>query len=352
MKLFVVVALVFSSVAAYADKTDKFIEQEMKVRNIPGLALTIIQNGKRTKTETYGYANLELKVPVSRDTAFEIGSVTKQFTAAGIMKLVQQGKLSTSDKISKHLKGTPSAWSEITVRHLLTHTSGIKSYTGLDGYALSLHLTQDQFIEKIGALPLEFQPGAKWSYCNTAYNLLGFIIENLSGKGYWEFMGENIFGPAGMVNTTNREPSIIIPNRASGYEKDKNGRLINRDYDVTDIFSAGAIVSTLGDLSKWDAALETNDILTSDSKREMWTATKLNDGSTKNYGYAWYVDTLEGHKNIGHSGSTSGFSASFQRFPDDHLTVIVLCNSGDSGVATVIAKAIAKFYFPPPVAQK
>jgi CubicO group peptidase (beta-lactamase class C family) len=283
---------------------------------------------------------------------FEIGSVTKQFTAAGIMTLVQQGKLSVDDKISQHLTNTPPIWKDITVRHLLTHTSGIKSYTGLDGFELSKHLTQEQFIERVGAFPLEFQPGEKWSYCNTAYNLLGFIIENLSGKNYWDYMGEKIFGPLAMSSTTNREPSILIPNRADGYEKDKNGKMINRDYDLTDIFSAGAIVSTLGDMAKWDAALNTDEIVSEASKNAMWTATKFNDGTIKNYGFAWYVDALDGHKNIGHSGSTSGFSASFQRFPDDKMTIILFCNSGESGIATTLAKQIAKFYFNGNIAKK
>ncbi len=324
----------------------------MKQHEIPGITLAIIQNGKKIKADGYGFANLEHKVPATKDTVFEIGSVTKQFTAAGIMLLVQDGKLSVDDKISTHLKDTPPFWSKITVRQLLTHTSGIKSYTGLPGFELTEHLTQAQFIEKIGAFPLEFQPGDKWDYCNTAYNLLGFIIENVSGKNYWDFMGERIFGPLGMNSTTNREPSILIPNRADGYEKNKSGKLVNRDYDLTDIFSAGAIVSTVGDMAKWDAALNTGEILSAASKNEMWTATKLNKGATKLYGFAWYVEPLDGHKNIGHSGSTSGFSASFQRFPDDKLSIIVLCNSIESGIATTLAKQIAKMYFADAVAKK
>src|SRR5688500_18400808 len=133
MRFFLSLVILLSAVSLHADKVDKFIDQEMRQREIPGVALTIIQNGKRTKTETYGFANLEHEVPVTKATVFEIGSVTKQFTAAGIMLLVQDGKLSLDDKISKHLKGTPGAWKGVTVRHLLNHSSGIKSYTGLDG---------------------------------------------------------------------------------------------------------------------------------------------------------------------------------------------------------------------------
>ena len=141
-----------------------------------------LQDGKAVKTAAYGLANLELNVPAKPETVFEIGSITKQFTAAGILLLAQEGKLSVDDRISKHLKDTPEAWSNVTIRHLLTHTSGIKSYTGLNGFQIWRHLTQAQFIKAIGKEPMEFQPGDSWKYCNTGFNLLGYIIENVSGQ--------------------------------------------------------------------------------------------------------------------------------------------------------------------------
>ena len=220
------------------------------------------------------------------------------------------------------------------------------------GFELTERLTQEQFIERLAPEPLVNQPGDAWKYCNSSYNLLTYIIENASGKDYFEFLGDRIFSPLGMTSTTNREPSILVPYRASGYEKNRQRKRVNRDYDLTDLRGAGAVISTVGDMAKWDAALNTNDILSEASKNEMWTITRMNDGSTKNYGLGWYVDTLEGHKNIGHSGSTSGFSASFQRFPDAGLTVILFCNSGEGGVATALAKKIATFYLPKAVVQK
>lgn len=322
------------------DGVDEFIKSEMEKHQIPGLALTIIREGKQTKTAAYGFANLELQSPATPESVFEIGSVTKQFTAAGILLLQQQGKLSVDDRISKFFQNLPPAWTNITVRHLLTHTSGIKSYTGLDGFELTKHLSQKQFISALAPLPLEFAPGEKWKYCNTGYNLLGHIIENVSGKNYWQFMGENIFTPLRMFATTNREPGILVPNRADGYET-KNGKHINRDYDLTDVFSAGAIVSTVNDLAKWNAALDTHILLNAESKSQMWSSGKLNNGREHGYGFGWHVTPHKGRKNIGHSGSTSGFSASLQRFPENKLCVIVLCNSGEDGVATVLAKALA-----------
>ena len=328
-----------------ADKVDAFVKAEMEKRQMAGLALKIIRDGKDIKSTAYGFANLELKTPTKLETVFEIGSVTKQFTAACILMLEQNGKLSVDDKIGKHLSEIPSAWTNITIRHLLNHTSGIKSYTGLDGFELTKHLTQPQFIKALSEIPLEFAPGEEWKYSNSGYSLLGYIIENVSGKNYWDFLGERIFAPLEMFSATNRQPSIIIPNRADGYEKTKSGAIVNRDYDLTDVFAAGAIVSTVGDMAKWNASLETEKLLSASSKTAMWTSGKLNNGKPHGYGFGWRVDPYQDHKNVGHSGSTSGFSASLQRFPDDKVTVILLCNSDETNVATTLAKTIGSFYF-------
>lgn len=315
----------------------------MDQRRIPGVALVVVQDGKPVKTAAYGLCNLELNVPVKPETVFEIGSITKQFTAAGIMMLAEEGKLSVDDKIAMHLSSIPSTWTNVTIRHLMTHTSGIKSYTGLDGYQLTRHLTQAQFIKAIGQEPLEFAPGQSWKYCNTGFSLLGYIIENVSGRNYWDFMSQRIFQPLGMNTTTNRLPGLIIPNRAAGYEQ-TNHVHINRDYDLTEVFSAGAIASTVGDLAKWSAALDGTTLLKAASKEQMWTPTNLPDAKSTKYGFGWYVETLEGHKNIGHGGSTSGFSATIQRFPDDKLAIIILTNT-DEAVATPMAKKLATFFF-------
>jgi D-alanyl-D-alanine carboxypeptidase len=328
----------------WADGVDDLVQNDMRRHPIPGLALEIIQNGKPSKIAGYGVANLEWHTAVTPETVFEIGSVTKQFTAAGILLLAQEGKLSVDDKLSRYLKDTPESWTNITLRHLLTHTSGIKNYTGLDGFELTRHLTQAQFIHRVGIEPMDFQPGAKWSYCNTGFSLLGYVIENVSGQGYWEFMQQHIFGPLEMGSTTNRDPRNIIPGRANGYEIDRPGHYVNRDYDLTDIFSAGAIVSTVGDLAKWNVSLDEHTLLTAATEQEMWTPVRLNNGATHAYGFGWFLDPLQGWPNIGHSGSTSGFSASIQRFPKNGLAVIVLTNSDESGIATKVAKEIALLY--------
>jgi CubicO group peptidase (beta-lactamase class C family) len=351
MQRIVIVPLVylFASISLHADKTDDFMQGQMRERRIPGAALMILQDGKVSKTAAYGLADLEQQTPVTADTVFEIGSITKQFTAAGILLLEQEGKLSVNDRISKYLKDLPDSWTNITVRHLLTHTSGIRNYTGLGGFELTKHLTQKQFIDELRQQPLDFQPGSSWKYCNSGFSLLGFIIENVSGTNYWAYMEQRIFGPLQMKTTGDRRPGRIIPHRARGYEQ-TNRLWINRDYDLTDVFSAGAIVSTVGDLAKWSAALDGGGLLNAGSKQQMWTPAKLNSGKETGYGFGWFIDAVEGHKNIGHGGSTSGFSASIQRFPDDQLAVILLTNT-DEQVATTMAKKIATFYFRSPEAH-
>lgn len=336
--------LALLTAVASADAVDSLVRSEMETHKIAGLALMVEKDGKPIKTSCRGVANLEWNTPVATDTVFEIGSVTKQFTAACILMLAEEGKLSVDDKISNYLKDTPPAWTNITIRHLLTHTSGIKNYTVLDGFELSRHMTQAQFIEKIGSYPLDFQPGESWSYCNSGYNLLGFIVENASGKSYWEFLQERIFDPLQMTKTTSRVPTIIVPHRAAGYEL-HDGERVNRDYNLTDLFSAGAIVSTITDMAKWNAALDGDKLLNAASKQLWWTPTKLNGGKNKDYGFAWEVDALDGHKRTGHGGATSGFSATIQRFPDDHLAILILSNVDETGTATGLAKKIARLYF-------
>jgi CubicO group peptidase (beta-lactamase class C family) len=336
--------MVFAPEFVFADDVDNLLRQEMQRHQIAGLSMIVVKGGQQVKAAAYGVANLELDVPATTNTVYEIGSVTKQFTAAGILLLMQDGRLSLDDKISRHLKHTPASWANITVRNLLTHTSGITNYTGLDGFELRKHLTQEQFIREIGKYPLSFQPGDKWSYCNSGFSLLGYIIENVSGTNYWDFQRARIFQPLGMDATRERDPRAIIPNRASGYELSKHVS-INRDYDLTDIFSAGAIVSTVVDLAKWDAALNSDILLTSATREQMWSPMKLNSGKIQNYGFGWFLDPYKGHKNIGHTGATSGFSCAIQRFPDDALSVMVLCNADELSIASTLAKKVAELYF-------
>lgn len=344
-RILLLLGVFISVMNTFADPVDDTVKHLMTERQIPGLVLQVMQHGQTVKTAAYGQANLEWNIPATPDTVFEIGSITKQFTAACILILVQESKLSLDDPISRHLTNTPASWSDITIRHLLTHTSGITNYTGLDGFELSRHLTPAQFIAQIGVQPKLFATGTQYSYCNTGYNLLGFIVENVSGQSYWDFLTARILQPLGMTATVKREPSRILARRAAGYDL-VEGHLVNRDVNYTDLFSAGEIASTVGDMMKWNAGLDSEKILGPAAKSQWWTTGKLNDGTPTGYGFGWFLTPLAGHRCQAHGGATSGFSAANQRFPDDGLELVVLSNSGEEGVAISVAQTVAKIYLP------
>lgn len=343
--LLILLALFCFSPPVLADKIDDYVRAQMSERHIPGVALAVVRAGKIAKIEAYGLANVELNVPAAKDTVFEIGSVTKQITAAAVMLLVEDGKINLDEKISKYLPNAPETWSKVTVRNLLTHTSGIKNYTGSPGFELIKRLKRDDFIRTAGAFPLDFKPGDRYSYSNTGYNLLGHIIESASGKSYWDFLRERIFTPLGMNQTADRDPQFIVKNRADGYEWE-NERLTGRDWDLTDLFAAGAIVSTISDLAKWETGLRGEKFLKKTSKEQIWTPFVLNDGKPNPYGFGWNVTEFRSHRLISHGGQTAGFAANISRYVDDDLTLIVLTNLGDNGLGGSIARGVAKILIP------
>jgi len=338
--------VLFAAVAVvHADALDDRIRSIMAERHIPGAAVAVVQNGKVVRMKGYGVATLEFNVPVTTETVFEIGSVSKQMTAAGIMLLVQDGKVSLDEKIAKYLPNTPEAWSGVSVRHLLTHTSGVKSYSSLDGFSLSERMTINDFIKKLSPYPLEFTPGERNIYSNSGFNLLAYIIETQSGKGYMDFMRERIFTPLGMTRTGDRDPQFVIPLRANGYEW-RQGRFSGRDGNLTDLKGAGSIVSTINDMTKWEAALRGEKLLNAQSKKEIWTQFTFNNGKPSPYGLGWRISDVRGNKLIGHTGQTAGFGAAIFRYIDSDVTVIALTNLAEVGMGSIIANAAAKTYIP------
>ena len=337
--------LLFFPLAAFADQVDNYVRTVMAERQIPGAAVAVIDKGKVVKIQGYGVASLEHNVPVTLDTVFEIGSVSKQMTASGIMLLVEDGKVALDEKISAYLPNTPETWKDITVRHLLTHTSGIKSYSSLEGFELLKRLTADEFIKQLAPHPLEYTPGERNIYSNSGFNLLAYIIEARSGKPYLEFMRERLFRPLGMTKTTDRDPEYIVQNRASGYEW-RGDRHAGRNWDLTDLMGAGSIVSTIGDMVKWNAGLSGSTFLKPASKAEIWKQFVFLDGKPSVYGFGWRISDLRKHRLIGHTGQTAGFTAANFRYPDRDLTVVVLTNTGETGNAGLMAARIAKFYIP------
>ncbi len=339
------ILLLALATAAYPDAVDEIVLSRMKERNIPGAAVAVVKQGKVLKLKGYGLASLEFGVPVTTETVFEIGSVSKQITAAGIMLLVEDGKVDLDEKISKYLPDTPESWKDITVRHLLTHTSGIKSYTSLTGFELARRVTIEGFIKQLAPYPLEFTPGDKSAYSNSGYNLLAYIIQTQSGQTYIDFLRGRIFRPLGMSKTTDRDPQFIVPLRANGYEW-SGDHYSGRDASLTDLMGAGSIVSTVGDMVKWNAALSGNRFLKPESKAAIWTQFTFNNGEKSVYGFGWRISEIRGHKLIGHTGQTAGFGAANFRYPASDVTITVLTNQGGSGTGSLIAARLAKFYIP------
>ncbi len=340
-----ILALLLLTAAVQADPVDDYMRSILAERHAPGVAVAVIKNGKIVKLKGYGLASVEFQVPVTTETVFEIGSVSKQMTAAGIMLLVEDGKVRLDERISAYLPNTPDAWKDVTVRHLLTHTSGVKSYSSLDGFELSRRVKIDGFIKQLSPDPLEFVPGERNIYSNSGFNLLAYIIETQSGKPYMQFMRERIFTPLGMTKTADRDPQFIIPNRAVGYEWSID-RLTGRDGSLTDLMGAGSIVSTISDMAKWDAALNGKSFLRPESRAEWWKQFVFNNRKPSVYGFGWRISDVRGRKLIGHTGQTAGFGAANFRYVDDRVTVIVLTNLGEIGLGGQIATRVAKFYAP------
>ena len=341
-------------------KVDEFIASEMREQHIPGAALSVVRDGKIIKTRGYGLANVELDVAVKPESIFQTGSVGKQFTATAVMMLVEEGKIAVSDKISKFIADTPATWKEITVRHLLTHTSGIPDYTGEgqagNEVAISYRkdYTEDEMVQAFEKAPLDFQPGEKWSYSNSGYVILGVIIHKVTGKFYGDFLQERIFQPLEMKATRIISEADIIPNRCAGYELVK-GVLKNQEWvaPMLNTTADGALYTNVLDLAKWDAALYTEKLLKRASFEQMWTAVTLNNGRTYPYGFGWDVEKVNGHRLYEHGGTWQGFKMHIARYVDDKLTIILMTNMGsENGHPGKIAHGVAAIYLPEVKAAK
>ncbi|MET0620955.1 MAG: serine hydrolase [Thermoanaerobaculia bacterium] len=309
----------------------------------PGAAIIVVQNGKTVLRAGYGLANVELGVPVRPDMVFRVGSATKQFTSACILKLVEQGKLRLDDPISKFFPDYPEAGRAVTLEQLLTHTSGIRSATDMPAWYP--HMREDwtvsELIDFFKNEPLDFAPGSRWHYTNSGYILLGAILEKVTGRPYAEIVADLIFRPLGMKNTRYGSETPIIPGRADGYRMTPDG-VINAPYlSMTQPFSAGALVSTVDDLARWQSALDRGELLSPESRRRMWTPVVLPDGRPTHYGFGWGIWSYQGHAVVEHGGTINGFSTANMRLPDDRIYVAVLSNCGGCADPRSLALAAA-----------
>ena len=317
---------VCAPIALSAD-VDPVVEAYMKERHIPGLSLVVVKEGKVILAKGYGFANVEHKVPAKPETVYQSGSMGKQFTATAVMMLVEERKLGLDDRISKYLKGTPETWRDITIRHLLTHTSGIKTYSPRD-IDFRRDYSEDELVKKAASLPFDFvPPGEKWKYSNTGYVLLGIIIHKAAGEFYGDYLRRRVFKPLGMDTARIISEPDIIPNRAAGYTL-IGGQLKNQEWvsPTLNTTADGSLYLTVLDMARWDAALSTEKLLKKSSLAQMWTPVKTRDGKTKPYGFGWAVHKVKDRNVVEHGGVWQGFASQIIRYPDDKLTVIVLTN--------------------------
>jgi len=326
-QLLIVGLLSSAALAQSTDKVDDYAQGVMKERKIPGIALLVVQDNKGVLSKGYGSATGALEVPVTPETVFKSRSMGKQFTAAAVMMLVEEGKIGLEDPLTKYFPEAPAAWKNVTVRQLLSHTGGFTDYP--EKFDFRRDRTENEILKAIQAVPLAYPPGTKWAYSNLGYATLGILIHRASGKFYGDFLQERVFGPLGMTTTRIISEEDIIPNRAAGYRLVK-GQLKNQEWvsPTLNTTADGSLYFSILDLEKWDAALTQGKLLKKSSFDQMWTIAKLKDGkpNSGNYGFGWFLENIHGHPIIEHEGAWQGFNTSINRYVKDKLTVVVLTN--------------------------
>jgi CubicO group peptidase (beta-lactamase class C family) len=332
-----------------ADITDNWARVQMRERHIPGMVIGVYRHGRAIKVGTYGYADLEQKTPVRRNTIFEICSITKQFTAAAILLLAEDGRLNLDDPITRHLRELPDSWSPVTIRSLLQHTSGINDD------AFDFDFPENSFADAIKKLTKRVpHPFRRWQYSNMGYWLLANLVSLSSGKPYFEFLQERIFRPLRMNDTHPNEQEQIIERRARGYRWNATLKADVNAPMLTDKIGSGAggLVSTIDDLNLWSEALKRGTLLKPASRREMLRPARLTGGdlawpdgmSAGGYGLGVFLSGTAGHRVEKHSGGWADASAQLTRFLDDDLTVVVLTNFGGWDARPFIGEVIATSY--------
>lgn len=308
---------------------DNLVQETYKPTE-PGAAIIVVRDGKIIFRKGQGMANLELGVPIEPDMVFRLGSITKQFTVVAVLMLAEQGKLALDDSISNFLPDYPTHDYLITVKHLLTHTSGIKSYTSMPEWPplWRKDFTVQELIALFKYQPMQSAPGKQWAYNNSGYILLGAIIEKVSGLSYEQFIQQNIFEPLGMKQSYYDSPTRVIPRRVAGYDKSSDVYTNAAYLSMTQPYAAGALASTVDDLVLWDSALYTEQLLKHETLQQAHISHRLTDGSSTAYGYGWAISEYAGHRLIEHGGGIHGFRTRAIRMPDDHVFVAVLSNNG------------------------
>ena len=339
-------AAVSAQSAAHGD-VDAMVRAFIARHRIPGAAIAVVRDGRIVKATGYGIANLELRVPATDSTVFEIGSISKQFAAEAAMLLVEEGRLRLDDSLATYLR-VPPAWAGITVRHVLSHTSGLKDWDGGPDFSYHERYTAEQYIALVNRHPPEFRPGERFAYTSAALPLLGLVIDSIAHETYEQFVERRIFAPSGLHATRFKHPADVVANRSGGYEE-RAGVLVNGEpLRPAVIAPSGGVMSTARDMARWIIALEAGRIVKPATLAEMEAPVRLNDASTFSAGLGWFLDTFHGHRLLLHNGSTvAGFSSVVYRWPDLRLAVVVLFNVDRSNAVNQLATRLASAYGPP-----
>ncbi len=319
-------------------KIDLVVKQYVSSMAFQGNVL-VTQNNKKIFEGSYGYADSEFNILNSNITKFRIASLSKQFTAAGILLLQEDGKLNVQDLLSKYIP-VPDTWKDITIHHLLTHTAGLQRDTPLTGSQYSQYHPLKDLVESIQQVPLlkGTSVGKTFSYSNAGYGVLAYVIEKLSGQSYGDFLRQRIFEPPGMTSTADDHDSAIVKDRAHGYIT-LQGQLFNACcFDLSNIVGAGSILSSTGDLELWEQTLESTKLLSQKSLDALFTPYVKDPNATWFWGYGWVIDQYDGKKLIWHNGAINGFLSDFAHFVDDKVTIIILSNRMDSPLKTYLGK--------------
>lgn len=320
---------------AAADRANAILKGHVDEQKFMGVAL-LAEHGKTVFEKAYGWGDMEWEVPHCLQSVFRIGSITKQFTAVGILQLAQKGALKPEDPVAKYVQDLPKAWNGITLHQLLTHSSGIPNYTSVPAFQRQVVMKSNTPQELVGLVKdqsLEFKPGEKWGYSNTNYVLLGMVLEQVSGVKYADYLQKNIFDPAEMKNTAYDSTKAILKHRARGYQTSPHG-LENADYlDMSVPFAAGGVHSTAQDLLRWDQVLTSDQILSKVWRDRMFTGyvvTTVENKSTvgkTSHGYGWFIaKDNSGQTQYSHQGGSPGFSTMIARYPDRKITIVLLSN--------------------------
>ena len=338
---------------AYRLRADSLVYTYLAESHAPSAAFAVIRGSDTLAYGAYGLADIDVRRPATANTIYEIGSLTKQFTSAAIMKLVEQGRVRLDDDLSKYVPQFPLQGKKVSIHELLNHTSGIHSYTSSPSWQKTWNdvLSPDAIIRFVAADTFDFAPGTAYRYDNTGYVLLGMVIEKASGQKYAKYLDAQLFKPLGLEQTSYCPSHTSDPAFALGYSKGPSGTVRAQFLDLSHPFSAGALCSTVGDFAKWQRALDGGKVVSPASYALMSTADTLDNGRKINYGFGLVPGMFDGHKTVSHTGGINGFATAGTYVPDDSLSIVVFTNYDAESPQGVVQNLLRVAYGEDPVSR-